>query len=302
MSTLDVARCLALACTSFFGCAGAPTADGALEPGGDPVPREGAVAPIAAPADAPLVMAPTPYTFEQIRDASRAGREWVWRLESPGDPIVARRIRFTQVRAEDVSFEVTMLDAAMLQDAGPPETATATWEELRDHASFAERLTTISSEHLDVPAGSFDCVVYRVRDGAAGQARVFYFARELPGPPVLSFSERSGARTEVSTLMRYMPGGDLPTGRAARANTCSSTVDCVLDSVMTSCDPCMCPRVYARPRTGASRSAPRPCRAGSHTTCRTAGACGGAALVDNFTPVCRNGACVAEPRSEVTPT
>ena len=43
----------------------------------------------------------TPFTAAQIRDATKAGRTYVYRIELPGSPVVLRTMLFGKVDAED---------------------------------------------------------------------------------------------------------------------------------------------------------------------------------------------------------
>lgn len=60
-------------------------------------------------------------------------------------------------------------------------------------------------EKTTTPAGTFDCVVYVVQ-GTPGEVRTFYFAKTLPGAPVLFFTEKDGKRVMTSTLVDHKPG------------------------------------------------------------------------------------------------
>jgi hypothetical protein len=146
----------------------------------------------AAPPDATSY--PTPYTAEQIRDATRPGRSYTWRLEESGKPPVERTVEFTRVDAEG---------AELRRDGAARR---VTWEELRKHAEFPRALVTTREETVTVPAGTYDCIVYVVNDRAAGETSTFYFAKTMPGAPVLFFTEKAGARLLTNTLVRYTPG------------------------------------------------------------------------------------------------
>jgi len=77
--------------------------------------------------------------------------------------------------------------------------------ELQAHASFPSKDTHIFEDRCQVPAGSFDCWVYRVRRRENGKLHElrYWFAKELPGPPVLLEEERAGTRTLTMTLLRH---------------------------------------------------------------------------------------------------
>jgi hypothetical protein len=183
----NAAMLLALSMSAMSACSGAPSS-ARTEPS---TPASVASSQPSREANATF---PTPYTAAQIRDATRAGRAYTWRVEVNGKPALERTVTFTQVDA----------DGAELVSDGSPRRVS--WEELRQHAEFPRASVTTRDEKVTVPAGSFDCVVYVV-DGADGEASTFYFAKELPGAPVLFFTQKGGERLMTSTLIKYEPGG-----------------------------------------------------------------------------------------------
>jgi len=146
-------------------------------------------------------MHPTPYTAAAIRDATRAGRTYTWKVEAAGKPTVHRVARFVAVDRDGATIE----SGVRGPDAGAPETGRVTWEELRQHAEFPLEVVTTREETLKLPAGTFPCVVYVVR-GTDGMTGSFYFARTMPGAPVLAVTEKDGARVSTMTLVAYAPG------------------------------------------------------------------------------------------------
>lgn len=150
----------------------------------------------------------TPYTAEQIRAATRPGRTYTWAVQLADGPAVRRVIRFTAVDEERATFVAETADAdGKNPKADPPEQAT--WEELRQHAEFPRMFVTVSEEKVEVPAGTFDCLVYTVkaatRDGAE-EKLTFWFATELPGPPVKLVVTRDGKLARSQVLSAYVPG------------------------------------------------------------------------------------------------
>src|SRR5687767_12827398 len=90
---------------------------------GAPASRAAAPEPAATPeASASTASSdsyPTPYSAEQIRDATRPGRAYTWRVEVNGKAAVERTVAFTRVDAEGA--EIT----------GDGVAKRVTWEELR---------------------------------------------------------------------------------------------------------------------------------------------------------------------------
>jgi hypothetical protein len=166
-----------------------------------------APAPASASASAHVsasALYPTPYTAEQIRDATRPGRLFAFRLEVAGKPTVVQATEFTRVERDRAELVTTIRDAAGRVIETRPAKWVG-WEDLRKHAEFARDRVTTAEESITVPTGTFRCVVYRVR-GDAGETEVFYFAKDQPGPPVLFYSEKGGARVMTSTMIEVRAG------------------------------------------------------------------------------------------------
>lgn len=145
--------------------------------------------------------APTPYTADEIREATLPGRRYVWRIEEDGKPPTTRVLVFERVDAQGAEL-VAGPDDASLGEASPKR---VTWEELRKHALFPAKNTSIQRERITVPAGELECRVYTVKDDD-GTLRRFYFADDLPGAPVLHFTEKQGHRVSTTTLVEHTPG------------------------------------------------------------------------------------------------
>jgi hypothetical protein len=145
-------------------------------------------------------MAPTPYTAEQIRDATRPGRTYRYRIEVFGSAPILRQITFVDVTPRRARLRTEVLDesGALLSRS---EQTTA-WEELRRHAEFPQERVTIEQATATVPAGAFRCAVYTVRRSPDEVLR-FYFATDLPGPPVLFTTEKAGTRMMTSSLLEH---------------------------------------------------------------------------------------------------
>jgi hypothetical protein len=145
-----------------------------------------------------------PFTAEQIRAATKPGRTYEFKLEALGQPAMLVHIEFVEATAEGAVTESTTFDAAGAP-LGAPERGTATWDELVQHASYPKASTVISEDDVEVPAGKFHCALYTVSEGDT-LTRV-YFAKELPGAPVLLVSEKDGKAVKTMTLMRHVAGG-----------------------------------------------------------------------------------------------
>jgi len=144
-----------------------------------------------------------PFPAAQIRDATRPGRRYTWRVEVGGETTV-RAVTFAAADPEGAvlhSVQVA-LDGTVLQ---PNTEARATWAELESHAHFPAGHTTASGAWVDVPAGAFDALVYTVDDGSGG-TRTYWFARDLPGAPVrVEASGGEGVQMRME-LIDHTPG------------------------------------------------------------------------------------------------
>ncbi len=185
--------------------------------GGSPPPP--APAPVAAPspaasasssgsaadagaASASSEFAPTPYTAEQIRKATAVGRTYEFRTEVAGAPSRRLVIAFTNVSDAEAETKNSLLDEQG-KELAPPKISHAAWDELRRHAEFPRAATVIANEKIAVPAGTFDCVRYTVTEGP-GDVSKFYFAKQMPGPPVLFMTDKQGTRVMTTTLIHYV--------------------------------------------------------------------------------------------------
>lgn len=149
-------------------------------------------------------LAAPPFSAEQIRAATQVGRSYTFKVEEAGKAPTYMRMEFTRVDDEGVTIARTVIDD-MGEDAGAM-TGESTWDELVAHASYPAASTEIEQDTVEVPAGSFECVVYVVSgDGGSSVTRA-YFANELPGAPVLHEVEIDGEWASRMTLIEYRPG------------------------------------------------------------------------------------------------
>jgi hypothetical protein len=137
---------------------------------------------------------PAPFTAEQIRDATKNGRTYRYKVEAPNEPPHERTITFRNV------------------DEGGAEVHTAgdkskrmSWATLQRHSEFPKEKVTTHPEKLKTPAGKFECIVYQV-SGEEGEVWTYYFAKKLPGAPVFYYVERNGKRLRTTTLVEHVPG------------------------------------------------------------------------------------------------
>lgn len=162
-----------------------------------------ALAPGLAPAD--TAFAPTPYTAQQIREATRSGRTYEFLVERPDAQPARRRMRFTAVTSAGAIVERAMFDEKAKVWGEPTRTHTS-WDEMRDHTKYPLAAATIEADTITIPAGTFACRRYTVVEAGDGRT-IAWFANGLPGPPVKLRKEAAGRLVMTMTLHRYAPGG-----------------------------------------------------------------------------------------------
>ena len=198
MYSLPRSLALAVVLLVLGGCGHPSAPDVSVTP--PPVAPSPAEPPAPPPAPA---HAETPYTAEQIRDASKVGREWQYRVEQ-GPKTEWRIMTMTAVDADGATITNTVRGGEGAVTAEPTESR-ATWEELRAHALFPAAATTISDDSVQTAAGLFQCKRYVVVDGAT--TSTFWFGNDLPGAPVKLTVESGGAVIETRMLMKHTAGG-----------------------------------------------------------------------------------------------
>jgi len=137
---------------------------------------------------------PAPFSWEEIRAATKSGRTYRFKVQEKGKP--ARERVLTFVKVDDDGCEVF---------AGGDAPRRMGWPQLQKDAEFPKDRVTTREETVKLPGGKFDCMVYEVR-GKDGEVSTYYFARTLPGAPVLFYVEQDGKRVRTTTLVEHIPG------------------------------------------------------------------------------------------------
>lgn len=146
---------------------------------------------------------PTPYTADQIRDAFPQGLQILMRVTTPAGTSFSKMV--VQRWSPD---EVTMSEQAVDEAGrpiGPQTVATATWVELRDHASFSAETAIRRRAIQTTPLGSLEGWLYMVREGEESVSE-FFFADAFPGPPIL-FSQSQTGTAQLRAEMIERSGG-----------------------------------------------------------------------------------------------
>jgi hypothetical protein len=141
---------------------------------------------------------PTPFSTDQIREACAPGRRNVYRVTAAGaEPYLDT---WTFDGGDAIRGEMTHLRTGI--DGMPRsevERSRATWDELRAHASYPLATTSLSASTVTTTAGTFEGWLYETVDGESVTRA--WFARGLPGPPVLIVTERAGVEVFRYELM-----------------------------------------------------------------------------------------------------
>jgi hypothetical protein len=135
-----------------------------------------------------------PFTAEQIRDATKNGRTYRYKVEVPNKPIKEYAITFKNVDEGGAELH-----------SGGDRAKRYGWLTLQQQSEFPKDKVKTHDEKLKTPAGKFECVVYEVA-GDDGEVWTYYFAKKLPGAPVFFYVERNGKRLRTTTLVEYIPG------------------------------------------------------------------------------------------------
>lgn len=153
----------------------------------------------------PDVPLPTPFTAEQIRDAFRPGLDLRFYSGAPDGTRVLSRMLVLEADESGVTIEQATLDDAGAV-VGEPTVSRSGWAELRDHARFPPGTATRAEVTRMTPLGEYAGWQYTVRKDDATIVQ-YFFANELPGPPVMMIvrsSDRAMLR-EYLQVMRTPP-------------------------------------------------------------------------------------------------
>ena len=153
----------------------------------------------ASPAPSAAGFAPRPFTADQIRAAMPAGTELRMRVEEQGRPPAVLHWLVTAADANGMTVKAEILDNEdhLISNEG---TKTSRWDELVHHADFPAAATERSESSVQVPAGTYASIDYVVR-AADGTVSAYHFAKQLPGPPVLTVVEKDGLVVRTMTLL-----------------------------------------------------------------------------------------------------
>jgi hypothetical protein len=145
-----------------------------------------------------------PFTAEQIREELVEGLSIDIRRSTPDGETVER---WTVLKADEEGLEMesTALDADG-NPTGESNVSRSTWIELRDHATFSADRATFEETTLETPLGMLSGWLYSIRNEADGTVTEMFFAKSLPGAPVVLRETRGDEMImEMTQLARARP-------------------------------------------------------------------------------------------------
>lgn len=147
---------------------------------------------------------PTPYSASEIREAHPDGTTLSFLLQRAGSDDAVQVMQFSDGDADGVTVgsSTQKPDGSVLT---PVTSARATWNQLRDHASFEAAKTSVGKSKCKVVAGSYDCMLYEVA-GDDGMVQEYHFAETKPGPPVLIVVRKGDQQMMRMELIQYQRG------------------------------------------------------------------------------------------------
>lgn len=152
---------------------------------------------------------PTPYSAEDIRDHCRPGYTTIYKIEAEGVDPFLRVSSFLDSGSEKARFDghEESMNGEVLREYPVSD---ADWKTLQGHASFPVERTDIGEDTITIPAGTFQCWKYVLKSGPSNDSPIprperttFWFAKNLPGPPVKMVQETKGKATMTMTLVKY---------------------------------------------------------------------------------------------------
>jgi hypothetical protein len=128
-------------------------------------------------------------------------------METTGEPTTILRMEFVRVAPDQVTIRRTVATESGEILNGPTD-LTSTWTELRSHALWPAKDMSITEDTVEVPAGRFDALLYDVRElSEEGPMRTkAWFAKSLPGAPVLMKVDVEGGPSSTMTLVEHVAG------------------------------------------------------------------------------------------------
>ena len=144
-----------------------------------------------------------PFTADEIRDEWIEGFRLLIRRTTPEGTSVER---WTVLSADDEGAEIEYVTLDQDNNVSESAVRTATWVELRDHASFPAATATREWITRSTGLGTYDGWLYRVSDDDGASVEEFFFVPSLAGAPI-QMKIVNGDQTifELEQLARLRP-------------------------------------------------------------------------------------------------
>lgn len=150
---------------------------------------------------------PPHFSADQIREGMPVGTSLVFRASKIDS--LADGSGFMGMETQEQEWAVIAADADQVTirytTVGEEEKAAERshpWAELATHSQFPAQMTTREDKvSVTVPAGTFQCTRYTVRE-LGGEVTVFDFGQDMAGPPVQMVQTVSGQERMRMTLLR----------------------------------------------------------------------------------------------------
>ena len=144
-----------------------------------------------------------PFTADEIRDEWIEGFRLLIRRTTPEGTSVER---WTVLSADDEGAEIEYVTLDQDNNVSESAVRTATWVELRDHASFPAATATREWITRSTGLGTYDGWLYRVSGDDGASVEEFFFVPSLAGAPI-QMKIVNGDQTifELEQLARLRP-------------------------------------------------------------------------------------------------
>lgn len=150
---------------------------------------------------------PTPFSAAEIRAGNPPGTARRFLVSVDGS-VTLEHSTFLEHPAGLARFEQRSFDLTGAP-VGDPTVGEAPWEELQAHASYPRAEATCTDTTCTTAAGLFDTWLYDWRepahDGQAAARHRVWFAKKVPGPPVLYELVRDGELEFRMELLSFEP-------------------------------------------------------------------------------------------------
>jgi len=144
---------------------------------------------------------PVPFSAAQLSEGFSLGTTLSFDLSGSQTP--AMTVDWKVVKHTDKTVDIEFTPKPKEGERPPVNTETFAWGQLESHASFPKNLATRKEMSFTVKAGTFDVWHYEVRPPDGRSIERYYFAKRLPGPPVLHSVEVDGVEVHRMEMLTH---------------------------------------------------------------------------------------------------